>query len=215
MQSFAWKEVLRVVVFVRWKDFTGEFSSFVWKSSNVERETRQVVQTRERAWQTVFDNTFNKSSNVQEGEFVFFEINKFKSLGYSFTTDGRGGFVRWRQDKLNWLSSQKHWKGRSQLLQKTRKNLIPLPACASESKIKRSRLKTISRSNVFIMYFLLTAHRFWSCRSLANKCNGKIPNDAFLKRQKLKRCQLLLTYMRVAVIQLMISNNLTWQLYLI
>ena len=81
MQSLAWKEVLRVVVFVRWKDFTGKFSSFVRESSKVERETRQVVQTGERAWQTVFDNTFNKSSNVQEGEFVFFEINKFKSLG--------------------------------------------------------------------------------------------------------------------------------------
>ena len=80
----AWKEVLRVVVFVRWKDFTSTFSSFVWKTSNFEREARQVVQTGERARQTVFDNTFSKTSDVQEGEFVFFEINKFKSLGYSF-----------------------------------------------------------------------------------------------------------------------------------
>ena len=50
MESLAWKKVLRVVVLVRWKEFTGKFSSFVWKSSNVERETRQVVQTGERAW---------------------------------------------------------------------------------------------------------------------------------------------------------------------
>ena len=106
MESLAWKKVLRVVVLVRWKEFTGKFSSFVWKSSNVERETRQVVQTGERTWQTVFDNTFSKSSDVQEGEFVFFEINKFKSLGYySFTTNSHGGFAPWslwktRQNKF-------------------------------------------------------------------------------------------------------------------
>ena len=102
MQSLAEKEILRVVVLVRWKDFTDKFSSFIWKSSKVERETRQVVQTGERAWQTVFDNPFNKSSDVQEGEFIFLEIYKFKSLEYSFTSDAHGSFVLWRkrQNKL-------------------------------------------------------------------------------------------------------------------
>ena len=102
MQSLAEKEVLRVVVLVRWKDFTDKFSSFIWKSSKVERETRQVVQTGERTWQTVFDNPFNKSSDVQEREFVFFEIYKFKSLDYSFTIDAHSSFVLWRkrQNKL-------------------------------------------------------------------------------------------------------------------
>ena len=102
MQSLAENEVLRVAVLVRWKDFTDQFSSFIWKSSKIERETRQVVQTGERAWQTVFDNAFNKSSDVQEGEFVFFEIYKFKSLDYFFTSDAQGSFVLWRkrQNKL-------------------------------------------------------------------------------------------------------------------
>ena len=62
------------------------FFFFFWDS---------VIELRpvERAWQTVFDNMFNKGSDVQEGEFVFFEIKKFKFLFNSFTTDGRGGFV--------------------------------------------------------------------------------------------------------------------------
>ena len=34
---------------------------------------------------TVFDNTFSKSTYVQ-GEFVFFEINKFKYLAHSLKT---------------------------------------------------------------------------------------------------------------------------------
>ena len=110
MQCLAWKEVLGVVVFVRWKYFTGKFSSIVWKSSNVERETRQVIQTGERARQTVFDDTFSKSGDVQEGEFVFLEINKFKSLGYSSTTNSYGDFLRWnlwkaRQIKLTLLAN--------------------------------------------------------------------------------------------------------------
>ena len=113
MQSLAWKEVLRVVVFVRWKDFTDKFSSFIWKSSKVERETRQVVQTGKHAWQTVFNDTFSKSSDVQEGEFVLFEINKFKSLGYSFTTSSHGGFVRWSL-----------WKTRKHKLTKFEKNTM-------------------------------------------------------------------------------------------
>ena len=116
MQNLAKKEVVGVAVLVRWQDFTGKFSSIVWKSSNVERETRQVVQTRERAWQAVFDNTFAKNSDVQEGEFVFFEVNKFKSLGYSFTTNNDGGFVRWSL-----------WKTRQNILthlEKEKKNLV-------------------------------------------------------------------------------------------
>ena len=121
MQSLAWKKVLWVVVFVRWKDFTDKFSSFIWKSSKVERETRQVVQTGKHAWQTVFDDTFSKSSDVQEGEFVLFEINKFKFLSYSFTTNSHGGFVRWslwktRRNKLMQLEKKKNIK---------RKELLP------------------------------------------------------------------------------------------
>ena len=93
MKSLAWKEALRVIVLVRRQDFTSKFSSFIWKSGDVEREARQVVQTGERARQTVLDNTFNKSSDIQEREFVLFEIDKFKFLWYCFTTDGGGGFV--------------------------------------------------------------------------------------------------------------------------
>ena len=93
MKSLAWKEALKVIVLVRRQDFTSKFSSFIWKSGDVEREARQVVQTGERARQTVLDNTFNKSSDIQEREFVLFEINKFKFLWYCFTTDGGGGFV--------------------------------------------------------------------------------------------------------------------------
>ena len=43
MQSLAWKEALRAIVLVRRQDFTCKFSSFIWKSSEVERETCQVV----------------------------------------------------------------------------------------------------------------------------------------------------------------------------
>ena len=35
---------------------------------------------------TIFDNTCSKSSDVHEGEFVFFEINKFTYLVHSLKT---------------------------------------------------------------------------------------------------------------------------------
>ena len=93
MKSLAWEEALRVIVHVRRQDFKSKFSSFIWKSGDVQREARQVVQTGERARETVRDNTFNKSSDIQEGEPILFEINKFKFLWYCFTTDGGGSFV--------------------------------------------------------------------------------------------------------------------------
>ena len=56
-------------------------------------KTRQVIQTGEHAWQTVFHNSFNESSDVQTGEFILFVINKFKFLCYSFTIgDQIGGW---------------------------------------------------------------------------------------------------------------------------
>ena len=55
------------------------------------KQQRHKVQTVVRAQQTVFDNRSNNSSDVQERLLVFFEINKFKFLWYSFTTDGRSG----------------------------------------------------------------------------------------------------------------------------
>ena len=191
MQSLAWKEVLRVVVLVRWKDFTGKFSSIVWKSSNVERETRQVVKTGERAWQTVFDDTFSKSSDVQEGEFVFFEINKFKFLGYSFTTNSHGGFVRWslwktRRNKLTQFGKtleRKELAWSNNILGKWQKRyILPLQVCASESKIKRrSRLKLTRNSNIFMLRVVFkTAPSFG--RSLANssKTSDEVKLQTFL-----------------------------------
>ena len=49
MKSFAWKEAFGVIVLVRPQDFTRKRSSFIWKSSDVERNTRLVVQTGEGA----------------------------------------------------------------------------------------------------------------------------------------------------------------------
>ena len=43
MKILAWKEAIRVIVLVGRQDFTDKFSSFIWKSSEVEGETRQVV----------------------------------------------------------------------------------------------------------------------------------------------------------------------------
>ena len=190
MQSLAEKEVVRVVVLVRWKDFTDKFSSFIWKSSNVQRKTRQVVQTGKRAWQTVFDDTFSKSSDVQEGKFVFFEINKFKSLGYSSTTNNDGGFVRWsfwkaRQNNLTQLAKnfeRKELAWSDNILCKgQKKSILPLPACVSESKIKRrSRLKLTRNSNIFMLHVVLkTAPSFG--RSLANssKTSDEVKSQTF------------------------------------
>ena len=71
------------------------------------KRQRQKVQTVERAQQTVFDNRFNNSGDVQERLFVFFEINKFKLLWNSFTSDGRSGLSHKckRRDKMNLLGS--------------------------------------------------------------------------------------------------------------
>ena len=191
-------------------DFKGKFSSIVWKSSNVERETSQVVQTGERAWQTVFDNTFSRSSDVQEVEVVFFEINKFKSLGYSLATKSHSGLVRcnlWktRRNKLTqfWKALDRKEPTRSDnILCKWReKNVWPLPTCIRGSSIKgRSRLlKIISKPNVFIRNALLTTAQSFSIgRSLAN--SGTIPNEVklitpfLIKQNCFKRSQLLLTY---------------------
>ena len=62
-------------------------------SGKKKEKTGQILQTGEHAWQTVFNNTFNESSDVQEGEFVLFEINKFKFLCYSITVGDQIG--RW------------------------------------------------------------------------------------------------------------------------
>ena len=190
MQSLAWKEVHRVVVLVRWKDFTGKFSSIVWKSSNVERETRQVVQTGERAWQTVFDDTFSKSSDVQEGEFVLFEINKFKSLGYSFTTNSHVRWSLWktRRNKLTQFGKKtlerKELAWSNNILGKWQKiYILPLSVCASESKIKRrSRLKLTRNSDFFMLRVVFkTAPSFG--RSLANssKTSDEVNLQTFLQ----------------------------------
>ena len=53
----------------------------------MERETRQVLQTRESAFGAIFDNNFSKSSDVQEGEFLFDEINIVDSRSVYFSTD--------------------------------------------------------------------------------------------------------------------------------
>ena len=192
MQSLAWKEVRRVVVLVRWKNFTGKFSSIVWKSSNVERETRQVVQTGKHAWQTVFDDTFSKSSDVQEGEFVLFEVNKFKFLGCSFTTNSHGGFVRWslwktRQNKLTQFGKtleRKELAWSNNIFGKWQKiYILLLPVCASESKIKRrSRLKLTRNSDIFMLRVVFkTAPSFG--RSLANssKTSDEVKLQTFLQ----------------------------------
>ena len=87
IENLAWKVVFRAVVLVRCLDFASKLSSFVWKSSNVERETRQVLQTGESAFGAIFDNNFSKSSDVQEGEFLFDEINIVDSRSVYFSTD--------------------------------------------------------------------------------------------------------------------------------
>ena len=96
MKSLAWKEALGVIVLVRRQDFTGKFSSFIWESSEVESETRQVFLTGEREWQTIFGDTFNKSSDVRVGEFLFYEISKATFPCVYFSTDHDGGFIRWK-----------------------------------------------------------------------------------------------------------------------
>ena len=70
------------------------------------KQQRHKVQTVERAQQTVFDNRFNNSSDVQERLFVFFEINKLKFLWISFTTDGRRGLSHLSlKDQTKWIGS--------------------------------------------------------------------------------------------------------------
>ena len=81
MKSLALEEALRVIVLVRRQDFTSKFSSFIWKSGDVEREAHQVVQTGERARQTVRDNTFNKSSDIQEREPVLLKLTNSNFCG--------------------------------------------------------------------------------------------------------------------------------------
>ena len=93
MENLAWKEVFRVVVLVQRQDFTCKCLNFIWKSINVERETHQVVQTGELEMTNliylIFDNTFNKRSDGQVGEFVLHEISNFSSVFSSTDQDGR------------------------------------------------------------------------------------------------------------------------------
>ena len=70
MKILPWNEVLKVMVLVLRQDFTCKISSLIRKGSEVEREARQVNQTGERACQTILADTFNKSSDVQVGEFI-------------------------------------------------------------------------------------------------------------------------------------------------
>ena len=68
-----------------------------------------------------------------------------------------------RQDKTNWLSSKKNVKRKelawsANILCKWKKYIyfLPLPACASESKIKRrSRLKLTRNSNISMLRVVL------------------------------------------------------------
>ena len=117
-------------------------------------------------------------------------LPEIKFLFYFFSTDLRGGFLRWtkRQSKITWLSSQKHSKQGGNLLRKyylqmTRKVLLPLAAWASESKIKtKCRAMMASNSEVFMMCVVLkTAPRFST--SLAK--SSKTPNEDKL----VKLCQ--------------------------
>ena len=48
----------------------------------LKREARQVVQTGERARQTVLDNTFNKSRDIQEREFVLFQKQNLEQFSF-------------------------------------------------------------------------------------------------------------------------------------
>ena len=64
---------------------------------------------------TVFDTTFSKSSDVQEGEFVFFEINKFTYLVHSLKTITATAVSCSKVSERQGSVRKTHWKVGNQL----------------------------------------------------------------------------------------------------
>ena len=75
VKNIAVHKLIGVVVLVRRKKFTRKFAVDVRGGPQVKWETRRSIQTCKRTIGHVINEVASKSSDVQDGEFFFYEVD--------------------------------------------------------------------------------------------------------------------------------------------